>query len=66
MVPRSLRPPRNQELVLAAHSQPTFPLSGCGCLKNPPSFTMVMVVAASTNAINYPIGLTNPSLGAVN
>ena len=65
MVPMSLRPPRNQELVLAAHSQPTFPISGCGCPKNPPSFTTVMV-AASTNAINYPIGLTRPFLGAVN
>ena len=45
--------------------QPEFPISGCGCPKNPPSFTTVMV-AASTNAVNYPIGLTTPSLGAVN
>ena len=44
---------------------PTFPISDCGCPKNPPSFTTVMV-AASTNAVNYPIRLTKPSLGAVN
>ena len=44
---------------------PTFPISDCGCPKNPPSFTTVMV-GASTNAVNYPIGLTKPSLGAVN
>ena len=44
---------------------PTFPISDCGCPKNPPSFTTVMV-EASTNAVNYPIGLTKPSLGAVN
>ena len=37
----------------------------CGCPKNPPSFTTV-TVGASTNAVNYPIGLTKPSLGAVN
>ena len=63
MVPKSLRLPWGEELVLAAHSQPTFPISGCGCPKNPPSFTTVMV-GASTNAVNYPIGLTKPSLGA--
>ena len=44
---------------------PTFPISACGCPKDPPSFTTVMV-GASTNAVNYPIGLTKPSLGAVN
>ena len=44
---------------------PTFLISDCGCPKNPPSFKTVMV-EASTNAVNYPIGLTKPSLGAVN
>ena len=38
--------------------QPTFPISDCRCPKNPPSFATVMV-GASTNAVNYPIGLTN-------
>ena len=46
-------------------NKPTFPISDCGCPKNPASFTTVMV-GASTNAVNYPIGLTKPSLGAVN
>ena len=45
--------------------KPTFPISDCGCPKNPPSVTTV-TVAASANAVNYPIGLTKPSLGAVN
>ena len=45
--------------------EPTFPISARGCPKDPPSFTTVMV-GASTNAVNYPIGLTKPSLGAVN
>ena len=48
-----------------SHYEPTFPISDCGCPKNPPSFTTVMV-EASTNAVNYPIGLPKPSLGAVN
>ena len=52
-------------VIWVFEAKPTFPISDCGCPKNPPSFTTVMV-AASTNAINYPIGLTNPSLGAVN
>ena len=51
--------------ALADLNWPTFPISDCGCPKNPPSFTTVMV-GASTNAVNCPIGLTNPSLGAVN
>ena len=59
---------RRKELVTLAVSEgvkPTFPISDCGCPKNPPSFATVMV-GASTNAGNYPVGLTNPSLGAVN
>ena len=52
-------------LIVLKWYNPTFPISDCGCPKNPPSFTTVMV-GASTNAINYPIGLTKPSLRAVN
>ena len=56
-----------RELIKYAMDEikPTFPISDCGCPKSSPSFTTVMV-AASTNVVNYPIGLTKPSLGAVN
>ena len=37
------------------------PRSDCGCPKNPPSCTTVMV-EASTNAVNYPIGAPRPCL----
>ena len=50
--------------ILPLDFTPTFPISDCGCPKDPPSFTTVRV-GASTNAVNYPIGLTKPSLGAV-
>ena len=62
---RWLRPLSTPDQWQLGSTHPTFPISDCGCPKNPPSFTTVMV-GASTNAFNYPIGLTKPSLGAVN
>ena len=37
---------------IGATSDPTLPISDCGCPENPPSFT-TMMVGASTNAVNY-------------